>query len=93
MISNPSTRTISSRRTKSWRCSGTAGGEGAGVLHHGERRHCDVSGGRPDANRLIKNADIAMYSAKEAGKNQYAMFARDERGRQYRVLTTNRTGR
>ncbi|NLT97817.1 MAG: EAL domain-containing protein, partial [Christensenellaceae bacterium] len=30
-----------------------------------------------DANKLINNADIAMYSAKEAGKNQYAMCSNE----------------
>jgi len=30
-----------------------------------------------DANRLIKNADIAMYSAKESGKNRYAMCSHE----------------
>ena len=30
-----------------------------------------------DADKLIKNADIAMYSAKESGKNQYAMCSHD----------------
>lgn len=30
-----------------------------------------------DADKLIKNADIAMYSAKESGKNQYAMCSHE----------------
>ncbi len=30
-----------------------------------------------DADKLIKNADIAMYSAKETGKNQYAMCSHE----------------
>ncbi len=30
-----------------------------------------------DADKLIRNADIAMYSAKEMGKNQYAMCSRE----------------
>ncbi len=39
-----------------------------------------------DVNELIKNADIAMYEAKKAGKNRYNFYTEDYNSRSYKRL-------
>jgi diguanylate cyclase (GGDEF)-like protein len=38
-----------------------------------------ATGDRPDAEELMRDADIALYSAKAAGKNRYVVFAPEMR--------------
>jgi predicted signal transduction protein with EAL and GGDEF domain len=47
------------------------------VQRHDEHRHLHVSGRRQDEQSMMKNADIAMYRAKEEGKNTYQFYSKE----------------
>ena len=57
------------------------------VPHHGLDRHCDVSVRRLDMQTLTKNADMAMYLAKEDGKNGFRFFTREIKAQSIERLT------
>jgi predicted signal transduction protein with EAL and GGDEF domain len=64
-------------------------GIGAHVACNGEYRHQHLSRRWKDRETLLKHADVALYQAKDRGRNTYTFFNRDINRQPERLILEN----